>query len=96
MKIKKKDVLKVAELARLKFDAAHIDKFTSQFENIMKFISKLDELDTNNVDPTTHVLKISTPLREDNVVDWLNQEESLINAPEKESGFFSVPKIIED
>ena len=96
MKITKEDVLKVAELARLKFDDTHIDRFTSQFENIMKFISKLDELDTNNVAPTTHVLETSTPLRDDKVTDWLNQEESLSNAPEKESGYFSVPKIIED
>ena len=96
MKITKQDVLEVAELARLEFDDSQIDRFTSQFENIMKFISKLDELSTDDITPTSHVLDVSTPLREDIVNNWLTQEETLKNAPQSDSGFFTVPKIIED
>ena len=96
MKISKEDVLRVAGLARLEFDDIQIDKFTYHFENIMKFISKLDELNTEDITPTSHVLEVSTPLREDIVSNWLTQEESLKNAPESDSGFFTVPKIIED
>jgi aspartyl-tRNA(Asn)/glutamyl-tRNA(Gln) amidotransferase subunit C len=96
MKITKKDVIEIAELARLEFEESQIDKFTSQFENIMKFISKLDELNTDDIEPTSHVLEMSTPLREDKVDKWLSQEESLNNAPEGIDGFFGVPKVIED
>lgn len=96
MGITKKDVIEVAELARLDFEADEVDEFASQFENIMKFISKLDELDTDGIEPTSHVLDMTTPLREDSVDVCLSQEESLYNAPDKNNGFFAVPKIIED
>lgn len=96
MKITTEDVKEVADLARLEFAEDEIEDFRSQFENILKFISKLDELDTGDVKPTTHVLDISTPLREDEVKDWITQEEALKNAPQSEDGFFAVPKVIED
>lgn len=96
MKITTHDVKEVADLARLEFAEDEIEDFRSQFENILKFISKLDELDTGDVKPTTHVLDISTPLREDEVKDWITQEEALKNAPQSEDGFFAVPKVIED
>jgi aspartyl-tRNA(Asn)/glutamyl-tRNA(Gln) amidotransferase subunit C len=96
MKITTEDVKEVADLARLEFAEDEIEDFRIQFENILKFISKLDELDTGDVKPTTHVLDISTPLREDEVKDWITQEEALKNAPQSEDGFFAVPKVIED
>jgi len=96
MKISTQDVKEVAELARLEFKEDKIEKFRSQFENILKFISKLDELDTGDLKPTTHVLDMSTPLRDDEVKDWIGQDEALKNAPQDEDGFFGVPKVIED
>lgn len=96
MKISTEDVKEVAELARLEFAEDEIEKFRSQFENILKFISKLDELDIDDIKPTTHVLDISTPLREDVAVDWITQDEAMKNAPQPEDGFFGVPKVIED
>jgi len=96
MKISTKDVKEVAELARLDFKEDEIEKFRSQFENILNFISKLDELDIDDVKPTIHVLDISTPLREDEVKDWISQDQALKNAPQTEDGFFAVPKVIED
>jgi aspartyl-tRNA(Asn)/glutamyl-tRNA(Gln) amidotransferase subunit C len=62
----------------------------------LEYIEQLNELDTNNVEPTSHVLNIATPLREDKVVEWLNIEEVLQNAPESEDDFFVVPQVIED
>lgn len=96
MKISKDDVIKVSELARLEFKEEELDKFTQQLGNILEYIEQLNELDTNNVEPTSHVLDISTPLREDKVVEWLNIEEVLQNAPESEDDFFVVPQVIED
>jgi len=96
MKISNKDVKEVADLARLEIEEEQLDKFTNQFENILKFISKLDELNTDDVDPTSHVLDMPTPLREDKVEEWLSQDEALKNAPQREDEFFGVPKVIED
>jgi len=96
MKISKDDVIKVSELARLEFKEEEVEKFTQQLGNILEHIEKLNELDTDNVEPTSHVLDISTPLREDKVVEWLSTEEVLKNAPESEDDFFVVPQVIED
>jgi aspartyl-tRNA(Asn)/glutamyl-tRNA(Gln) amidotransferase subunit C len=96
MKISKDDVVHVAELARLEFSEEELDKFTDQLGNILEYIEKLSELDTSGVEPTSHVLDMSTPLREDRVEEWITPEEALQNAPEREDDFFSVPKVIDD
>ena len=96
MKISKEDVKKVAELARLEFNEAQTEKFTKQLGNILEYIEKLNELDTDDVEPTSHVLDISTPLREDKVQKLLTIDEVLQNAPESEHDFFVVPQVIED
>jgi aspartyl-tRNA(Asn)/glutamyl-tRNA(Gln) amidotransferase subunit C len=96
MKISKEDVKKVAELARLEFNEAQTEKFTEQMGNILDYIEKLNELDTDNVEPTSHVLDISTPLRDDKVQKLLTIDEVLQNAPESEDDFFVVPQVIED
>ncbi len=96
MKITKDDVLHVAELARLKFEEDEIELFTEQLGNILGYIEKLSELDTDGVDATSQVLEITTPLREDEVKNCLTVDEVLKNAPETQDNFFVVPKVIED
>jgi aspartyl-tRNA(Asn)/glutamyl-tRNA(Gln) amidotransferase subunit C len=96
MKITREDVIKVAELARLEFGEEELEKFTEQLGNILKYIGKLNELDTKDVEPTSHVLNIATPLREDAIEEWLTTGEALENAPEEEDGFFVVPRVIEE
>ncbi|MCH7518159.1 MAG: Asp-tRNA(Asn)/Glu-tRNA(Gln) amidotransferase subunit GatC [Candidatus Dadabacteria bacterium] len=96
MKISKDDIIKVSELARLEFKEEELEKFTEQLGNILEYIEQLNELNTDNVEPTSHVLDMSTPLREDKVVEWLSTEEVLKNAPESEDDFFVVPQVIED
>ena len=96
MKISKKDVLNTAELARLEFDDESLSKFTRQLGDILVHIDDLAALDTENVEPTSHVLELSIPFRKDEVVQTITTEEALRNAPSKENGFFTVPKVIED
>ncbi|HSE83264.1 MAG TPA: Asp-tRNA(Asn)/Glu-tRNA(Gln) amidotransferase subunit GatC [Thermodesulfobacteriota bacterium] len=96
MKISKDIVLHVAQLARLEFKEEELDKFTEQLGNIIEYVEELGKLDTSNVEPTFHVLDLSTPLREDVVNPWLSSDEALENAPHKEDDFFAVPKFIED
>ena len=92
MKISNKDVKEVADLARLEIEEEQLDKFTNQFENILKFISKLDELNTDDVDPTSHMLDMPTPLREDKVEECLTQKEALKNSKLTKDGYIKGPK----
>ncbi len=96
MKISKDAVRHVAQLARLEFKEEELEKFTEQLGNILEHIEELNELDTSNVEPTFHVLALSTPLREDVVEPWLSSDEALENAPHREEDFFAVPKVIGD
>ncbi|HEX3037092.1 MAG TPA: Asp-tRNA(Asn)/Glu-tRNA(Gln) amidotransferase subunit GatC [Thermodesulfobacteriota bacterium] len=96
MKISKEVVQHVAQLARLEFKEEELDKFTEQLGSIFEYVEELGKLDTSNVDPTFHVLDLSTPLREDVVSPWLSSDEALENAPQREDDFFAVPKFIED
>lgn len=96
MKISKNEVKDTAELARLEFEDNELEKFTEQLGRILNYIEDLNELDTEDIEPTSHVLEISTPLREDKVNQLITEDEALANAPETNDGFFVVPKVIED
>ncbi len=96
MKISKQEVLNTAELARLDFKDSNLEKFTEQLGRILEYIEDLNELNTDDIEPTFHVLELSTPLREDKILQLITSEEALHNAPEKDEDFFVVPKIIEN
>ncbi|HHY73724.1 MAG TPA: Asp-tRNA(Asn)/Glu-tRNA(Gln) amidotransferase subunit GatC [Bacillus bacterium] len=85
----------VAHLARLAVTEEEAEQFTSHLDAIIEYAELLNELDTENVEATTHVLDIKNILREDTVRNWLSQEEALKNAPEQRDGQFRVPSIIE-
>ena len=96
MAIKKDDVKYAAKLARIEMSEKELENFTSQLDDILKYMKKLEELDTSNVKPTSHVLDIRNVMREDKLTnESLTNEEALRMAPEKEKGFFKVPKIID-
>jgi len=94
--IDKKDVLHIADLARLQFSEEEAERFTDELNNILDYIHKLDELDTSDVEPTSHALDISNVFREDEQKEQLNNEQALKNAPDKEQGHFKVPRVIEN
>ena len=93
--ITKKEVEYVARLARLRLTEEEKEKYTKQLADILKYINKLSELDTEKVEPTFHVLQLSNVFRDDKVKPSLKQEEILTNAPEVEYGHFKVKKVIE-
>ena len=95
MKISKQEVEHVARLARLELSQEEKDRYAEQLSNILTYIEKLNELDTTNVEPTAHVLDISNVMRDDVPRESLSQEQALANAPDKASGHYRVPKIIE-
>ncbi len=95
MKITRREVEHVAKLARLALRDAEIEILTSQLSNILTYVEKLNELDTKDVAPTSHVLPIKNVLREDSVRASLDREKVLGNAPDRTEEFFRVPKVIE-
>lgn len=95
MSIEQKDVEHVANLARLELTDAEKQRFTQQLNAILKFAEKLNELNTDQVEPTTHVLKLSNVLREDEARPSLSQDVALRNAPDEDDGQFKVPAVLE-
>ena len=95
-KISKDDVQYVARLARLEVSGEEVDKFTLQLNSILDYMDKLNKLDTTGVEPVSHVIDVCNAFREDAVGASFTQEVSLSNAPEKQKGFFRVPRIIGD
>jgi aspartyl-tRNA(Asn)/glutamyl-tRNA(Gln) amidotransferase subunit C len=94
MAITKTDVEKIAKLAKLKFSEDEKEKLTEELAQIIAYIEKLNELDLENVAPTSQVLDLKNVMRDDEVRSGLSQEEALMNAPARHGGFFSVPKVI--
>ncbi|HTY11874.1 MAG TPA: Asp-tRNA(Asn)/Glu-tRNA(Gln) amidotransferase subunit GatC [Bacteroidota bacterium] len=88
------DVEHIAELARLEFDAKEKEKLTHELNDILRYIEKLNELDTSNVEPLSHVIELNNVFRDDVVKPSIPAEEALKNAPEKTGTFFKVPKVI--
>lgn len=94
MSLTKEEVLKVAHLARLEFKEEEIEKFRGDLNNILSFIEKLQEVDTDGVEPMYQVNNLSNVLRKDEIKESLTKEEALKNAPQKDDGMFIVPKVV--
>jgi aspartyl-tRNA(Asn)/glutamyl-tRNA(Gln) amidotransferase subunit C len=94
--IAREDVEHVAELARLELTLGEQEEFIVQLNSILAYFEKLDELDTQGVEPTSHVLPLANVFRDDEVQPSLDRAEVLANAPEESHAFFKVPRIIEE
>ena len=95
MKIDRKEVEHVAQLARLQFDEAQLEMFINQMNNILEYFDKLQDLDTSGIEPTSHAVVMNNVFRNDVAEKLFDKDVMLENAPEKEKGCFKVPKIIE-
>jgi aspartyl-tRNA(Asn)/glutamyl-tRNA(Gln) amidotransferase subunit C len=95
MRISKEVVMHTAHLARIELQDKELEKLSSQLQDILKFIDKISQLDIKDVLPTSHILPISNVLREDEPAKSLPADRVLENAPQKQGGFFVVPKVIE-
>ncbi|WP_018923583.1 Asp-tRNA(Asn)/Glu-tRNA(Gln) amidotransferase subunit GatC [Salsuginibacillus kocurii] len=94
-RVNKEQIEHVAHLARLELKEDEIDAVTKKLDDIIDFAEQLQELDTTNVEPITHVVDIRNILREDEVKPSLDREDALKNAPDQEDGQFKVPAILE-
>jgi len=94
MSIPLETVRHIARLANLEFAGEELEVFARQLNSILLYIEKLDELETQNVQPTSHVTEMRQAFREDLVAPSLEVSEALANAPESKDGHFAVPKVI--
>ncbi|MBD8034404.1 MULTISPECIES: Asp-tRNA(Asn)/Glu-tRNA(Gln) amidotransferase subunit GatC [Solibacillus] len=94
-KISKEEVKHVAHLARLAITEEEAEKFAEQLGKITDFAEQLNELDTTNVEPTSHVLPLVNVLREDVAKEGLPLEKVMLNVKEQEEGQIKVPSIME-
>jgi aspartyl-tRNA(Asn)/glutamyl-tRNA(Gln) amidotransferase subunit C len=95
MKISREEIEHIALLARLSLSEEEKDLFGSQLSSILDYVEKLNELDTKDIEPTSHVLPLNNVMRDDVPVPSVSREAALINAPSHTEKFFRVPKIIE-
>ncbi|MBF0520324.1 MAG: Asp-tRNA(Asn)/Glu-tRNA(Gln) amidotransferase subunit GatC [Nitrospirae bacterium] len=95
MSVTTDDVKYIAALSRLKVDASELETFGKQLSDILLYVEKLSELNTDGVEPTSHVIPVMNVFREDIERDSLAIEDALSNAPERAGNFYKVPKIIE-
>jgi len=94
MKVDKKLVDKVAELAKLEFDEAAKEKMVSDMNKMISFIDKLEEINTESIEPLVYMSEETNVLREDEVGEHSSKENALKNAPQKDSDYFKVPKVL--
>jgi aspartyl-tRNA(Asn)/glutamyl-tRNA(Gln) amidotransferase subunit C len=95
MKIDDTMIEKISRLAYLEFGEEEKENIRKDLEQILTFVEKLNELDTENTDPLVYLSENRDVLREDKAIQTITTGEALINAPEKNGSFFKVPKVIE-
>lgn len=94
-KIDIKTVDEIAHLARLEFNDEAKGEILNDMNRMLAFVDKLNELNTDNVEPLIYMTEERSVLREDEVKVTLTQQEALKNAPKKDSDYFKVPKVID-
>lgn len=95
MKISIKQVEHVAKLARLRLSEEEKQGMSEKLSQILTYMDKLNELNTDNIPPTSHVVEVRNVFREDKVESSLPEEEALQNAPDRVNGYFRVPRVVE-
>jgi len=95
MKITDEKIDQLAHLSRLEFDAEAKAKIKTDLENILDFCEKLNEVNTEGVEPLIYMTETTNTVREDVVEQSFSRDQILSNAPKKDSDYFRVPKVIE-
>lgn len=94
MKITPEEISHVADLARLHLSSEEVGAMAGQLGDILSYVAKLNELDTEGIVPMTHAISIVNAFREDEVKPSLDREKTLANGPQQDGEAFVVPRII--
>ncbi|MBT28126.1 Asp-tRNA(Asn)/Glu-tRNA(Gln) amidotransferase subunit GatC [Chondrinema litorale] len=95
MKVDKSTVEKIAHLSRLYFNENDEEKMLQSLNDIIGWVDKLSEVDTEGVTPLTHMTEELNVMRDDTNVSNLNREEGLANAPQQNGEYFKVPRVLD-
>ena len=95
MSLDEKTVARIARLARIAVPEDELQPLADELSHILKWIEQLNEVDTDGVPPMTSVAAMKLAWREDRVTDGGRPEDILANAPERQDGYFVVPKVVE-
>ena len=95
MTINLKTIKHISKLSRISVDDAKADKLAGDLNSIFEFIEKLNELNTDNVEPLTSVAETTLKLRADDVKSENIRDQILKNSPEENEDFFVVPRVVE-
>ena len=93
-RLSKKEVEHTAWLAHIELSEKEKTLFTEQFNEILDYFKKIDDVDTTGIEPTYHVLDLQNVSRKDKTKPSLTTEEAIKNAPKKEKKFLKAPRII--
>lgn len=94
--ITREELLKLAELARLRLDEAEIPRFQKDIAEMLEYVRLLEEVDTSQVEAESSITPSGNVLRKDEVQPSLPVEEALKNAPEREGNYFKVPRVVDN
>lgn len=94
MKLSREEVVHFANLARLRLTTFEEQQYTEQLSDILDYVTKLEELDTQSIPPTSSIFQTNLRLREDDPRPGLPQEVILRDAPETKDGQFKVPPVL--
>ena len=95
MSIDKDTVKHISKLAKISLDEKKINSLSKDLSSIMKFIEKLNELNTDKINPLTSIINASLRTREDEIKEGKIRDQILKNSPDKNEEFFVVPKVVE-
>jgi len=95
-RIDESQVRKVAKLARLELSDVEVKEFAGQLSAILDYVARMNELNTEGIEPLAHCLAVNNVFREDIAKKSLGTEKTLANAPQRDGAFFKVPKILEE
>ena len=95
MAITEDEVRYVAHLSRLALSDEEVETFGRQLDDIIRYVEKLNELETSDVEPMIHAADRVNVFREDSAGKSLSRKEALQNAPEEAEGCFKVPRILD-
>ena len=95
MTIDLKTIKHISKLSRISVEESKAKKLAGDLNSIFDFIEKLNELDTENIEPLTSVAEITLKLRSDEVKSENIRDQIIKNSPEENEDFFVVPKVVE-
>lgn len=95
MSVSEKDVRYIANLARLQVTNEEARSYAKDMSSILEYMDLLNEVGTSNIEPLEHVIDLESRFRKDEAKEPLSHEDALKNAPDADSDYFRVPKVIE-